>query len=407
MKKAWIIAWKDTLIRLYDRGALLYLLLTPILMTMLLGTVFGGGNDGAFVPPAVPFTLVNHDGGKLGATFEELFATNAGLREVVVATVVMDEAAARAEVDEGGAACCVVVVPAGFSDAVVAGEPASVTVYSDPTQSISASLVEGVVQGVVAEMQAGTTATRVTIEQMARSGRVRSVQEGEAVAARLNSEAGNIGPLVTIQSFDAQGAEAEFNVLSVIAPGIALLFLAFGTVQGARSILSEEEIGTLARLNTTPTSALSIMVGKLMGIFLVGMLQFAALMLGSSLLFGIRWGDPLAVAVLSVVLVIAFTCLGLLLAVLAKSEGQANSLGTIVSLVFALLGGAFVQRNAFPGWLQTIGLVTPNAWGNDAFVKLGLGQSLEAIVPQLAGLLTMSAIVFTFGVIGYRARTVR
>jgi ABC-2 type transport system permease protein len=407
MKKAWIIAWKDTLIRLSDRSALLYLLLTPILMTLLFGSVFGGSGDENYVPPAVPIAIVNHDDGQLGQTVTDLFTTNEELDELVDATILDDEAAARAQVQAGDSYCCVVIIPAGFSRAVMDGRAASVTVFSDPASRISASLVESVVQQITAEMQSRMMTTRVTIEQLALSGRITSRAEGEHIAQAINDEPGETSSPVTVRAIDAQGEEADFNPLAVLAPGIALLFLSFGTVNGARSILAEEEMGTLARLTSTPTSALSIMSGKLLGIFLVGLLQFGALMLGSTLLFRINWGQPLAVGLLSIVLVVAFTAVGLVLAVLSRSQEQANAFGTIVSLVFAMLGGAFVQRSAFPDWLQTVGLITPNAWGNDAFIQLGLGRGLEAITPQLVGLLAMSAILFTIGVNGYQRRAVR
>jgi ABC-2 type transport system permease protein len=407
MKKAWIIAWKDTLIRLSDRSALLYLLLTPILMTLLFGSVFGGSGDENYVPPAVPIAIVNHDDGQLGQTMADLFTTNEEIDELVDATILEDEVTARAQVEAGDSYCCVVIIPAGFSSAVMEGRAASVTVFSDPASQISASLVESIVQQITAEMQSRMMTTRVTIEQLALSGRITSRAEGELVAQAINDAPGQTSSPVTVRAIDAQGEEADFNPLAVLAPGIALLFLSFGTVNGARSILAEEEMGTLARLTSTPTSALSIMSGKLLGIFLVGLLQFGALMLGSTLLFRINWGQPLAVGLLSVALVVAFTAVGLVLAVLSRSQEQANAFGTIVSLVFAMLGGAFVQRAALPDWLQTVGLVTPNAWGNDAFIQLGLGRGLEAITPQLVGLLAMSAILFTVGVTGYQRRAVR
>ena len=51
--------------------------------------------------------------------------------------------------------------------------------------------------------------------------------------------------------------------------------------------------GTLPRLLVSPTLAAQVLGGKVLGIFLTGVAQLTILVGGTSLLFGLEWGDPL------------------------------------------------------------------------------------------------------------------
>src|SRR5258708_32221151 len=81
---------------------------------------------------------------------------------------------------------------------------------------------------------------------------------------------------------------------------MALMFLMYTVSYGGRSLLAERAEGTLQRLLGTPTGAAQVLAGKLFGMLLTGVAQVSVLVAGSSLLFHLTWGDPLAVAVLIV-----------------------------------------------------------------------------------------------------------
>ncbi|NOR81954.1 MAG: ABC transporter permease [Ardenticatenales bacterium] len=157
-------------------------------------------------------------------------------------------------------------------------------------------------------------------------------------------------------------------------------------------------------MRATPTSAVSILGGKLVSTFVMGLLQFAILIGFSSAIFGLTWGEPLAVALLSLVLVGAMTSLGIVLAALVRSEEQVNTFGMAVLLVFSAISGNFVPRVGFPDWLRTAGLITPNAWALEGFTKLGTGGGLGDIGGELLALTIMTGVLFGVGVIRFRRR---
>ena len=68
MKKAWIIARKDLIIRFRDRWGLLFLVLTPLALTTIIGFAFGGFNDNT-AELRILVAIINHDQGLRGADF--------------------------------------------------------------------------------------------------------------------------------------------------------------------------------------------------------------------------------------------------------------------------------------------------------------------------------------------------
>lgn len=78
-------------------------------------------------------------------------------------------------------------------------------------------------------------------------------------------------------------------------------------------------------------------------------------------------------------------------------------LAAIVILSLAVLGGCFIPRWVMPDWLQTLGLVTPHAWGVDAYQDLMVrGYGLWQVLPKTGVLLAFAALFFGLGAWRFR-----
>ena len=115
------------------------------------------------------------------------------------------------------------------------------------------------------------------------------------------------------------------------------------------------------------------------------------LILGTTLLFQLHWGDPLAVLVLVLAAVFGAVGWGMLITALAKTPGQVAAIGSAVMLTFGILGGTFINTDNMPAWFQTVSKITPNAWGLDGFTTLALGGGLADILTPIIALLVMGA----------------
>ena len=101
-------------------------------------------------------------------------------------------------------------------------------------------------------------------------------------------------------------------------------------------------------------------------------------------------------------LVLCASGVGALISAWAKNAGQASAIGTAVTLVGSAVSGTFFPREGLPDWLQSLSLITPNAWGIEIFSELQLGKGMVEILPRLGGVLLLTFIYYGVALVGFR-----
>jgi ABC-2 type transport system permease protein len=412
MNKIFAIGIKDLQLIFRDRAALLLMLLAPFLITFGMGFVSGAfeadnGNAGI---SDIPVMIINRDEGTLGSQLVSVFESD-GLADLLDLVEAQPEADARISVNEDELAA-VVIIPADFSAAmfpnpetgeVLVGE--QIEIYRSPSRPVSVSVIEAVVDSFLNQVDSNIVFVQVTIDQLEADGQLEPAMIGQQVGQLLSSPAATAPSesLISINqhSGSAAGAEeSDFNILSILAPGMALFFLMYTVTLGGRSILHERRSGTLARMQTTATNGAQILSGKVFGIFLTGLIQVAILVIGSTLLYNLQWGDWFGLLVLISSAAAAATGWGLLFASSLQTPEQVTGVGSAVMLTFGAISGTFVQiDNAF---INGFGAITPNQWALQGFRRLGLGQSLVDILPNIGALWLMAIVLFTISVVMFR-----
>ncbi len=415
------ITLKDTLLRFRDRNALLLMLAAPLLIGLIMGAAFGGQDNGASPVYAIPVAVVNADEGDLGATFVDILAgieveTDSGSQPLFSLTSLDDPQEARAQVERGDARGAL-ILPADFSTALEDPEAsaARLDLYTDPTYSVSPVILQGVVRrialGFSSAALGGRLATETAIAAVQADPALQAALAGlpQALAEAQADFAARHGALNRIRiTQETVGVAQEFDIMGYFMPSMAIFFLMFAVFGGVRSILEEEKQGTLPRLMTAPVGRAAILLGKLGGTLLTGLLQMAVLVLVSALLFGVDWGAPLGVALMSLSTVIAAAGMGALLAAFSRDDNQAGILGTVVALVFAVLGGNFVPLQNAPQWMNLLSKATINRWALDGFISLALDKyPVSAILPNAAILLGMGTLFFLLALPGFKRRLAR
>ncbi len=409
MNKILAIGLKDLRLIFRDPAALLLMLLAPYLITLGLGFVSGAfADDGESGIRDIPVMLINQDTGDLGGQLVQVFESDdlAELIEVVPA-IAIPEGRDLVNEDE---VVAMVIIPADFSGIMIPDpetgetvEGSQLEIYRSPASPISVSVVEAIVSQFMSQVDSGTTLVGVTIDQLVESGDF-DVSTFQSVATDLVANQSESEPLINVNASSGAVDEEEdnFNILSVLAPGMALFFLMYTVTLGGSSILRERTEGTLDRMQTTPTTSGQILGGKVMGIFLTGIAQVGILVIGSSLMYGIQWGDWLGVIALIISAALAATSWGLLIAGAARTQEQVAGIGTAVMLVFGAISGTFTQINN--SFINSLGAITPNQWALQGFTKLGLGQTFTDVLPNIGALWLMAAVVFTIAALLFRRK---
>lgn len=386
------IGVKDLRITVRDSSALGILLVMPAILIFVLGSALG--NLAANIGKA-PLGIVDLDKGRIGAEITDGFFTEGRLSELFVATRYRTAAEARQAVERGDLAGAL-VVPEDFSRRLNTGRPSQLVLYTDPGRAITSTIIRSVTESVSTRVSAAAIAARtsafyvkdVRVEDPSFIGRV----IGRAVQSA--SETGALTAVALEQTSATRGR--EITNLSYYAIGMSSMFIVFGSMFGAFSLIRERDEWTLPRMLMTPATRTDIIAGKAAGVFIVGLLQFGVLYAFTNLI-GVTWGDPIAVAIVALPTVAAATGMSVFIAAVGKTVRVVSGLAQIIIQLMAALGGSFIPVSTFPAWLQPLHYVSINGWAIDGLLAVMRGGSALTVLPHAGVLLVMAA---AFGAVG-------
>jgi len=307
------------------------------------------------------------------------------------------------------------LIPEGFSSSVMPLESVSLPenaiqlqLYTDGESTYSVGIIRSVLETFIYELDSSAASVSVSLDKLLSTGLV-SPEEvplflNKLLPKLLGSENG-VGYQLIVNDSVVEWQDVSY--LALIAPGMALMFLMFNVTGGSVSFLVERRKFTLQRNLVSPTGSYQIILGKSFGIYLRGVAQVLILVLTSALLFGLNWGNWLAVLVLIAFVAYAALGWGMLLTSFFKTPSQVSSAGTTIGLLFGMLGGGFIQMTALPEWLKTIGKISPNAWGSEGFSILAAGGTLANLGGILLALLIVGTVLLILASFFFRRNVTR
>lgn len=376
MRAALLIAGKDLRERLRDRSAILIAVVVPLALAAIFSLTLHDVTSGSIT---FEYALADEDAGPVATAFREDVLGELERDGLVDLTVASTAAEARtlAERDAVGAAF---VLPAGLSAAVTSGRPATLSVIGSADAPIAAQVAGSIADGFVAELNAVRLAVATAI---ASDG---GVTDRAALAA---AAAATPRP---IEIRDVSIERRELDTETFYAAGMAVFFLFFTVQFGITSLLDERRDGTLWRLVAAPIARSSILGGKLLTSFALGLASMVVLVVTTSLTLGAEWGDPAGVALVLLAGVLAATGVMALIATIAKTAEQAGYAQAVAALTLGLLGGAFFPVARVGGAIATLSLLTPHAWFLRGLGELAGGDGPWAVLPAVGAMLAFAAV---------------
>ncbi|HLS65234.1 MAG TPA: ABC transporter permease [Ruania sp.] len=375
MSAAWAVTVVELRRFLRDRSNIFFTFIFPLLLVVVIGAQFGGGTDSGRV-------VLTDDSSALG----QRIATELDARDVTIEVAAAGQARetlARGRADAG------VLIDDADAAAFDAGDPVHLDLVLASTSSSSA--VAQLVQSAVAEVdreQAGVTALQ-------QSG----VDPGAAQDAWRDAE--EQVPSAGVEVVDVNDVSQAFAGVTgfdVGASSQVLLFVFLTALAGSATLIDARRHRVIARTLAAPVSAGSVVAGQALGRWAIAFFQGVYVMVGTSLLFGVTWGNVglclLVLAVFSTVAAGAAMAIGSLL----DNEGAASGLGVGLALVLAALGGCMVPQEIFPASLQFVASLTPHGWGYRAFAEIQRhGGTLADIAGPLGVLVGFAVVVLVLG----------
>lgn len=387
MRAAVVIALKDLRQRLRDRTAIVVAVIAPFglaaIFSMLLGGVAGGDLD-------LRYAVADLDRTEISAGFRDgPLAGVQGARMAEIAEVESVDEARRAVAD--GDADAAIVIPRGFADAVTAGERGA-GVELQVIGGTDAGLATGILESLAESYLAELGAVRLSVATVAATSR----QPPDF--ATVVERAATTDPPIRVT--DVEVESRQMGQTTYFAASMAIFFLFFTAQFGVLSLLAERREGTLPRLVAAPIRPWSIVLGKALGSFALGLGAMVVLAVASTLLIGADWGDPLGAGLLIVAAVVAAMGITALIATLARTEEQAGGWNSIVAVTLAILGGSFFDVTQGPEILRQVSRVTPHAWFLEGVGTLNAsGAGAADVALPLAALFGIGLVTGAIGMI--------
>ncbi|MCX6674527.1 MAG: ABC transporter permease [Methanothrix sp.] len=144
-----------------------------------------------------------------------------------------------------------------------------------------------------------------------------------------------------------------------LVPGLLAMTILFSTTAAEAVVINFElRLGTLERLLLAPVSITSVLLGKVLGGFLFGLLMTAIVAAASILYLGLQ-PDIIGLALIAVPSLMVFSSMGALFSVSVKEVFEAQTLLNLPRFFMVFLCGVVYPVSALPEGLQLLARLLP------------------------------------------------
>ncbi|WP_040205514.1 ABC transporter permease [Neobacillus jeddahensis] len=381
--KFWWLSWKDLLLIVRDKKALLTLILMPLLLIAILGSAFGDMMKEEETISIEKFTLgvVNLDQGPLSQVLTDDVLSKKLSKQIKVKYYQEDELYSRIKnhkLEVG------IIIAKDFSQALMNGNGTKVKLISVPDTVIKSTIVQNVL-----EQFSRSIPIEAAVSQIAQP-----VQGGEQNS--FVQEGYGENDLLKETTVDAK--TIPVSSFQYYAAAMGVMFLLMTVVQGVSMMILEKEQEVFKRLLLTNLTYPNYLLGKLLGLIILCLMQASIIIVGTSLIFGVDWGESLSgIMLLTFAFVVNACGLGVLAGSFIKTEKAFNVAGMFGTQIMAALGGSMAPLYIFPDWVVFVTKILPNGLALQTYLKLMSGAAVSDILPAFAGSIVLGIAFFSIG----------
>ncbi|HZQ26406.1 MAG TPA: ABC transporter permease [Acidimicrobiales bacterium] len=333
------------------------MILLPFLAVLMVGVVIGPGAR------PLPVGLVGGAEGTVGPRVRGMLASDGTVRVRSYA----GEPALRAAVQQGDVLAGLVLP--GPSGVVV-------RVFADPSRPAGAAARLAIVSAV------DRVGAVVQAAQFAAAQSGVPLADAQREADRLSAAQRQIQVQARFPSGTTERGQYDYGSV-----GMLVLFMFVTAVSSGAMLVDNRRRGLTARLLATELWPGSLMVGEALSRYVTIVLQAGVVLLGGSLIFGVRWGPIVPVAAVVALYALVGAAAGIVVGVLVRTFEQAIVFGTVGAIGLGMLGGCLWPLRLSPPALRALARLTPQHWAIDALLRLvnrssgapGIGAALLAL----------------------------
>jgi ABC-2 type transport system permease protein len=176
---------------------------------------------------------------------------------------------------------------------------------------------------------------------------------------------GVIFPVVWILAFYLRNPRNFDDLI----PGLIAMTILFSTTAAEAVVINFElKLGSLERLLLAPISIASILIGKVLGGFIFGLLMAIIVTSVSVLYLGLH-PNVLALTTIAIPSLLVFSSMGAFFSVAVKEVFEAQTLLNLPRFFMIFLCGVVYPISAMPGWLQYLARILPLTYTVDGLSR--------------------------------------
>jgi ABC-2 type transport system permease protein len=356
------VAYKEAMVLRHDRPLMATLLVQPITFLIILGTAV------SFTPRHVHWAVLDRSDTAVSRRLVSEIATS-GYFLPVRSIASYDEAHGLLQT---GAVLAAVVIERDFARDTERGAP-SIQVLLDGADPLQAARIGGAITRIAASFDVGA----------------------ETARPRPDAELARNGPIDVRQRFwfNPTLSDSEFFMSALAA--MLLTNLCFGAT--GLALVGERENGTYEQMLALPTSAVAIVLGKLLPYVALCYMQVFVALIPAGLLLG-YWpqGSWITLLIVTLPFVLASLGIGTFVSSLASTSAQAVFLSVFFILPSFVLSGVMTPYQLMPDGVRQIGGLLPLRWYQIASRRIiERGASLADVAVPTVVLCVMFAVVLT------------
>ncbi len=369
-----------------SRSMILNMFLLPLLLIFLLGASLSGvvGDKGGSTNiDIVRVAVVNLSGeGYESSMMMDSFLKSTALKDIITPIIVNSREAAESGLRTGKYGYAV-VVPPGFDSKVQNGEAAQL------------------------EFILGKKSTDNRVAGTVFDNFLKTLNYKQSVALILGPAALNVmapnstsnQPSVKLGELSEGGysyTSSQFYAVSMM-----LMFLLYSGLTVCTSLFNEKENHTLFRINSMPVKGSELFIGKMLGVGVVSIVQCAAIIILTNVLFGVNWGNrPGLLLLFCLLMIVASMTLSIVISMFSKTGASARNVVTLLTVSMTFISGGMAPLSE--SWMNSVGAFTINHWAMQAILKMMLHADVSQIMPNLGVLSLICLVLFSAAAISYR-----
>lgn len=160
-----------------------------------------------------------------------------------------------------------------------------------------------------------------------------------------------------------------------MVPGLIGMAILFGTTSMCAIVLTfEKRIGSLERLLLAPISLEGILLGKILGGTMFGMINAGLMILFSIIFLDTMVTNPISLLTVVLLAAFEFSAFGALIASSVQEVFEAQTLSNYFRFPMIFLCGVFISLNALPSLIRPIAFLLPLTYVVDALRYCLIGR---------------------------------